>query len=1608
VAAPDGDVAAKFGPVQNFAVSLPSKQTPVLGIDADNDELRIARHRAFFAKNVTFEPHRGTTAPGSGDRNSGVITPMDGNRLLYEGILPMPAGRNQVVGFYESVDTAEAFVWVWNSNRNHLLFHINGRNAVRTPILRGACLALTNDPRHFIGDGRVVVYRWTRVNPLTDTTETVTFLKWVDNREEIRFCCVEDCIATGGLDYNTYPRLEPKGVPLALLSDERCRRINLGVPTPMPCTTVLHTIKRIPKYKGKPNQLINRGWQWRVKYIDVYDRESEHGPISDRYFLTLGSSCINLSKGQPRSLRLRIPAGGPLVAKIQVEFRTCAGVTQGAASDWYLYDTIEAYEPCTDVPWYERTINNPWTAAIATRLAAGMSQVEAEEDAEADGITRYNSADHTFEYTFSGDKDRAPIDLSETIRTENDLPETASGVMALNRGIAVSNTVRGKDPLDCDEVAKINFTVGEGSMEGECEEPELREVTVYAFLWNVHVGSGIAPPGGFGRIYHEFANDGLYSFGSRPLVYGLTNPHNAHNAGHQQFFPQYQKGWVGYLAGTKYWTVSEQVLVYTDTMEEVVYDQHTQINQSRHYMWLQRFKFKGVPGGKYLFRVSNHFTSPKDDYQKTSAWIKGQTPKTNLAQILTGTAQWGAITSDRKELDVDCRNGDVVNHTTYLQIADITSSLGIGKMHFSMWYIRESGANVVPIERAPIQQTAGPQRFITPRSDHNGFVWGWWYDDGQSGNVGGSIGIYITAGCNVAPHSHIFDTHIHNSALYFQEFKNNNFDRNTYTLITTAKPGNEPYPDGARRIISGRIHLCGQPESGIPGALVVMRHGATAVSDADGNWKIIAHERSGADASAGDVIIYSQSSAACQLYRCDSCDQDWSDEFVGYKDCNYAPNRNTVLPPVQRRIYSSRRKGPQNGGRYRLGLICHDWVGRHGAVQSLPKHYVDIPTLAEKEAFRFSQIGFNIDPSIVLPPWVRRISFAITRNLNWDDFMMWIVDRVDFVDGAGNPNSVAPSQIRIYYESLSEYNTLHNFGTTTAWQFIENQEAAARSVAGDIIEFVQNGNGNWYDENTSAQVVYDKEGRYIQIEYTDALKDLESGALIRLVRSRNDKADETFNFNELCPVIDVVNGKPVTLSGTFGYADSYMLHREIPVPQYQTDPNDPTKILRTVGVKHTSYLFEHPSPSDFWGHHCRTFGRAMAMNPYERKRRYGSEVARSKALLRNGNFNGLSYFDRGADATQFDQRLNGDITVGLAETSVVLLLCERDTYTVAFDDDGLRIVEGAVVGGGGIAQFGKPQRKIGDNYGCMPLDVASIKRSEGLVRFVDRTRAAVVYHDFNQARDVSEDGAYKSWMADIIAGQNAFNVSVSHLPGHLRGFRAGYDPATKEYLLTAFATSIVLGGREPSNWDLIPPIWINDDATFSIWKPQTFVLDGRTGILKQMAALAPEAYGSLGEHVDGRLLLAFKDGHAWIHHLRTELAIPYANFFGVQCKQRIGLVWNDAPEKVKRFLHAELYLKGPLMVGETIETEAGQVSRLAPAHWDRREGFFTADFKCALNTPVDPNLPTQTGVNVLLDGDPLYGRWLKVMFCSAEGTHGQYRELSAAVAYFIGSESSAD
>jgi hypothetical protein len=297
---------------------------PIDGLNLDVAPQYLKATQAKFIKNLYYQLSDLGDAGTDQGANTGVLKPLPSNELYCP--IALPEGDNHVIGCYPSRETNELYVWCYNSLSNHCIFRINGLTATADVGVANPCFGFRLVPEYFIGEGQAYL----EVIYLTDT----------DTGEQI---IKKDLFWTNGIDYQGYLRfedyLETNGFDAAQFNYfdgnyDRCSMVRMGLPTPNDCIEIKEVPFNPATDTGKNNNLKSNTWQFRITNIDVFGRPSEHGLISDLFFLS-NNECLGSSDMLSRCVNLIFDAGNPLIDKIQIEYRNCND------EQWYLDSVLE-------------------------------------------------------------------------------------------------------------------------------------------------------------------------------------------------------------------------------------------------------------------------------------------------------------------------------------------------------------------------------------------------------------------------------------------------------------------------------------------------------------------------------------------------------------------------------------------------------------------------------------------------------------------------------------------------------------------------------------------------------------------------------------------------------------------------------------------------------------------------------------------------------------------------------------------------------------------------------------------------------------------------------------------------------------------------------------------------------------------------------------------------------------------------------------------------------------------------------------------------------------------------------------------------------------------
>lgn len=1554
----------------------------------------IDEHTARFMKGLT--PFTGTI-DGAGNvlegENEIKLKPNQSNELYVN--IPLPQGDNFMIGGRGFAENNKIYVAVHNSLGDHFWYRLNCSTRTFDIIKIDACFNFQKKPEYFMGIGQITLTLIPLVNPDTNVEFIAEELKWTDGFNYPGYLRVQDSIDTGGFDATLFPYFAG--------TYDKCPIVRMGVPTPKECIK----ISEVPTTPGIATN-VEIGFSGGVT-VDEVAAGVTFGGITGNFvvtfnaagnkmnfqtntngheFLSLFTITINgtVANNGPRTIFV-VSLSSTLVNDqknnrllYQKWFFMQRNVdVWGRPSEWgvrsveYVPGINDCISNSNNIPrclLLELDAGNPFINTIEIAWLScvnGTSTVWKVEETlflytgsnigewwkrPRNPAIIYDQVTNKITYKFCREKECVIVPVDETTRIENPLPKRSAAIMDLNHETSLFHNKSKFPPFSQVLREKITHKVIPPSE----TDLGLRNITIYAAIYNDFYTSLNQTGGAFVAVVQD-SNNGYYFGGYAP---------NAANGGayigtfaelyQQRFKNKAQSGFCGYLVGAGS-VISTQVIqepdgTLTDDPRHTLGVGMNGFGDNKYV--LQKFVFTNVPKGKYIFRLASHLSDPNSDanYRSTSTTVWGlcsYTRPTNAIIIHPTTRQ------RTQEVLIDVCNKDYDtfkdSNNTMLLIADlaaIISNRGYKALCRYVYETNKNGYNQTPVELLNVISGNMTNSQIT---DHNGFLWA------TTRGTGRTYAIDRINKCGWA-----------------QE----RYNQSDVVGMVIAAP---IFTIGVLELLCNRVLIRGKlllqsTNIGVSNAVVTITRGSSSVTDENGDFEILAHD-----------FVFDYLNSGGLLFRKDeliinsSCSYDGIciDLPVVWPICSVCNERVVNIIPDIILTYNN-LKGLLSGGVYPLGCIGWDWLGRATFVQSLG--LITIPTIIESKSIAPSTIQIDIDPAAIFPAEIEYITFFVGPETTLEKYLSWIADKVEFIDAQGLINDIDPTQIKIYYGSILEFGKINNFNTTTAWDFIP--EGQTRPVLNDRVRFFINGDGKFFNKSITSLIKYDDTGKAFTIDYTTDLKGLKENALIRLERIKNCTGNE--KYREICgSKVEIRNGKALTNKFILNAFDTYYLNRAIPVPAPIIAVPTTSNITTTITTGNTAvatqqipiptptvlqlrtfgFRFEHFAPSNFWGSGC-LIGREHVKNPYEAELIEPYQVMRSGALSVNGQLNYLCYFDD-RKKLNFEIPECGGITSVIQKIGTILALCKTQIFSVGFNDNLGRINTDGTFQAGSIAnEFGKPNPV--DLYGCHPKDKMTIQLRNGLVMWVDRNRAEAVQSDFQSVKSFTKDKC-NAWMKAKVK---------QVLADELAYFTGSITPAN-EYLIT--------------NQTLAEDMsYINQERTYNPLIPETVSFHIGTRELIQWFAFTYENYAWLDGDILNNQMFSFMKGIPYSHYNGKQTG-SFNVFHGIETEKILDVIFHDDSTEDKMFYVVTLMCEDQKFFSDDIRTNTKQFSRLLLEHWYKGAYSSFGTLLCNLNTIPDPTMPVETGANVLMDGDRMYGEWIRVRLIGDPAVNSKYCEI---------------
>lgn len=1465
-------------------------------MDLDVHESLVGPSVARYIKNLIFSlEDTSAEAVGQGAQ-TGVYKPLRSN-AVYVDNFKLPAGDNHPIGGFTCKELNQAVFFIYNSNRNHAFYRINGADQTIDTIYIGPTLNFQLNPENFIHKGGCAIEIIYVTDPATNLKRVRTFYFFTDDFNDQRCICAEDSIATKGFNPTLFSYFAGNYDPKIL--------INMGVPssndpiviTPVPVTNTSQNL---------PNKMLFNTWQFRTRGYDVWGRPSEYGIISDEYYI--GSDCLSSSSGAPRCVTLSFPAPPPHINQVEIAYRNCN------SAQWSKADTLDLYSGSPLGDWWLRSRNEAIT---------------------------FDPVANTITYQFCADRECDPIAQTDTSRLENPLPITSVAVSKINENIALINNKEGFNPFSISLKNQIKFTVEPPSGQSS-DVNRFRNISILVEIFNPVLGAN-------GCIF--FLN-GQYYFQSPPT----NTPFQFQAENYGQFFKnKTQSGFIGYFAGSNVYTISEQYSLDSNGVFEKITDfSSPSFVVTKRYF--QKFTFSNVQAGVKVFRIAGLTVDPSTDSPavmfKTSTNVGGIFSFTPSSKVINRE-----LLSNSKELIIDvCENDyDSVKDNKILSIYDFTD-LSWALRQGYVYNTNNASTDQIGIELLRVSSPGVNSLF----TDHNGYFFVSFIAGGNVGH-GWTYSIFGYCNCKIIPYVNNFHSGVEAVVSV------NNWFANQLTNCT-----DYPTQKCAFVLVKGRVLLCGD-NIGVPGIGIVLSRGRSAVTDADGNFTIIAHDDI-VNGTRNDTIYFS--GAVCSFTDCNgNCIGSLSVIIV---PCNGScqPREVDVSTTL---IQNISQRGLLSEGVYPIGVGKWDWLKRTGFIEDLG--YLEMPSVQETHLFAPSRIRVDIDSNAIFPDNITELTFWIGQETTIADYITWIVDSFLFVDNTGLENTEAPTQIKIFYASLVEYNKQNNFNTTVNWNFLIANAANTSSspFTTDKVRFLLNGDGTFFPKAITALVKYDSVGQFFLINYTSDLAGLLPNAIIRLVRPKQCTGEEP--YNEIAFKVPIVNGKATISKFYLNAFDTYYIFRQIPVPTAQAivpPATTPTFIdeTRILGVP-----FEHNSPSDFWGQGCANFGRQNVKNEQETQLHLINQIALSGALSPTNQLNFLCFFDDAQKFTFSDNPTNGFIAV-IVQGVTLLIIGQSDHFVVGFNDNIVRVDgSGQVIVPSAQDKFGQPQRKLTPKYGCLLFDKNTIYEKDGIVHWMDTAKGFFIQHNFEYGQQVSMTdlkrgipGGIDSWLKPKIKEIQNFNL----VNGNTRYWHVGVNGQGSEVILSDFT----IGNINPINNLRQVDVTVNETIAMGIFSK----------MWKSFYGFISPMYIELEGELSGKQLFSFFKAIPYSHYNELDEQ-EYGTMYGQPLVRVLEPVISIDSLRNKKPLSIAVFCKESQYFSDRVISSTGQMTRMLLAAWIQASFGWYAPFLCDLNTPPDPNRPIATGPNALTDGDTIIGTYIKVRLIGGPSSDEIYSEM---------------
>lgn len=1088
----------------------------------------------------------------------------------------------------------------------------------------------------------------------------------------------------------------------------------------------------------------------------------------------------------------------------------------------------------------------------------------------------FSEDDCSFDYIFCNDKQRNAVDPTSLNRLVNPLPREPQGLFPIKEGLAFYNYKKGNCPVDKTEIEKLSISLNCTTVT-ECKT-EFATIKVRTIIHSTlfdrnqfifREGTGATD---------DLSDTAKFGGLNPALDSGYVDP-----SGYDQTFSGKTRNFIVYVEGTDFWAEMKQwhssAYFQDKSLYGIVVDmgntktRNKWRKDSRHdNFFFQEATIKVPRGTKGFLRLSSHHSEGNN--QDTSTFVYGIYDDLGNyrgeANVDTHTNKQGnEIYFDTCDGDLDIRSAFVIQDNATGQ-----------KAYYG--YLKDNDGK--PVEGAVvIPVISGEAPAFQSITDFNGF-----FHTSFIAPIASDIEIRYKVELNCGD----FGT-AKSSTIQLEDNSNTNIG-----TVRITNDDNSFYTNTAYADINVPVIDCdGKPLAGIRVALSGSKYATTRV-DGIAVFKIRNYYTRNRVVRA----VIADHNGCFTLDCAGMCNPCFNAPEQSTPAC-YITNQPTVtLDSISLNKQSAlvNRKGLKNGGRYAFAVVAEGNCGRISAAYEIG--YIDIPKAQESGAVQFCDFNYT-SSGLRLPSFVNRLKIVRSANLNPFE-LQWVVDKIEKTDDG---------KIKLTIQSLNDYNAKYFFKTNTVYQYLK----------GDRVEFIKNGDGTIFlsskdgvlnyltlspfnDESISGVTTASDANYFNQllIEDDGKLDTLTEGALIEIQRPK--EATTEIEYFEICASIPVETGVLLYPTGTFSTFDTYL-------------------VSRTVG-RFSSQLFEHHSPSDFWGERITDIGKVHFLNRYENERRYGRNIILNSPT----QYNYFGDFEKTLDAQE-----QGDIIgIALKGDKIGLAICENAPFLFQVNDDLLRLGSDGVVRAASVDNLiSNPEVNLRGSYGCQYEDIGSILFSDGFAMYIDSKNNGYIVHNYSSAKKAGVSiqqgeivSTCNSYFEKQIRGKENFNATAENVLDYFR-WSTGQNKTNNIIYLTL--KSLRHAG-------------INNASQAYELPNETISYNVETDDFMGFTSFTPEGYSSLTlNNSTGCAFITYQNSLPYIHEV---IATKWNSFYGIAVDEYIGVTAN-ADKKILIPISVEIQSEQMFFVKRVTTDNKNFVSEIPPKKMEQnQEGKWNASF----------------------------------------------------------------